>query len=98
MKFYSETLNKMFDDEKSLVKAEKDYQTALEEKKKAEEAKKSERAARAEKVEAARKALIAARDAYSKELNDFCKDYGAYHFSVADGADFGISDLFKLLF
>lgn len=102
MKYYSELLNDLYDSQAELERDEAAYRRKVEEEKKAkkekEEKAKSKRAEAAKAVEAARKAFIAARDAYSKELNDFCETYGAYHFSVSDGADFGISDLFKLLF
>ena len=71
MKFYSEMLKKFYDTQSDCETAEKQ---AIEAKEKAETKAKAlveQRASRAKEVE----------NAY-KVLNDFCKDYGSYHFSV----------------
>ena len=71
MKYYSEILNKNFDTEKELVKAEKDYAEA--------EAKKAEAKAlvakESEKVQDAFKARNAARKAYNEKLVELRKEY-----------------------
>ena len=42
----------------------------------------AERKTAAEKVETARKAYIEAQKAYRTELENFCKQYGTYHYST----------------
>lgn len=99
MKYYSDELNKLFDSEKELMKAEKDHAAAL----KAEEEKKAavnaERAAAAKVVEEALKAYKDARDNYQNKLSEFCKKYGAYHMSIKDADLFDIwGDLWRDFF
>ena len=82
MKFYSEMLKKFYDTQTDCETAEKQ---AIEAKEKAETKAKAlveQRASRAKEVENAYKNLLDARKAYIKVLNDFCKDYGSYHFSI----------------
>ena len=82
MKFYSETLKKFYDSQEECELAEKE---ALEEREQAEKKLKAlteKRAERAKEVEYAYKNLLDARNTYNKILNDFCKDYGSYHFSI----------------
>ena len=82
MKFYSEMLKKFYDTQSDCETAEKQ---AIEAKEKAETKAKAlveQRASRAKEVENAYKNLLNARKAYNKVLNDFCKDYGSYHFSI----------------
>jgi len=106
MKYYGERTNKLYDTEKECMDAEfkakeqenlekikKEREVAL-----AKEKKEKEVAARKEaagKVEAARKAYLEAQKAYRKELEEFCKTYGTYHYSV-DNAD-EIPSLFDML-
>lgn len=89
MKFYSELTNKVYDTEKSCMKAEQEYKQALEAKKREEEAKKlaeqkkqENRAAAAKNVEAKREAMTKAQREYREELEKFCKEYGSYHFTT----------------
>ena len=87
MKYYSEELKKLFDNEDELTKAEskaKEVTLAKEEK---EKALREERAARAKEVE---EAFKAARDAEKKAnelLNKFVKDYGSFHTTIKDVLD-----------
>ena len=94
MKFYSEQLDKLFNSQEECEKAEAEAKRIAEEKAKAEEKKTSERKARAKEVEDALKAATAARAKYDKLLRDFCKDYGAFHYSF-NGEDADIFDFFK---
>lgn len=68
MKYFSESLNKVFDTVEALNKAEAELEAQNQEKKRKAE----ERAARAKEVEEA-------YAVYKKTLAEFCKDYGAYH-------------------
>lgn len=85
MKYYVESLKKFFDTAEEADKAEKKYLAEV----KAEEEKKAkladERKARADEVDAAFKAVAEAQEKARKLLNDFCKDYGAYHHSYKIG-------------
>ena len=89
MKYYSEKTKKYYDDEKSCVSAEKEYDKAH-----ALEIKKAEvRKTDAKKVEDLYKEYLEvcknanakmkeARDAYNKARNDFVDKYGSYHMTV----------------
>lgn len=81
MKYYSETLNKLFETEKDLLAAEQKVKEADEAKRKAEAAKKEARAARAKEVDKALKDADAASAKAQKLLKEFVKDYGSYHTS-----------------
>lgn len=81
MKFYSDKLNKLFESADDCAKAEAAAIKAEEEKKAAEQKKAETRKARAKEVEDALKASVEARAKYDKLLREFCKDYGAFHYS-----------------
>ena len=81
MKYYSEILGKTFNSEKDCLAAEAEYKKSVEEARQKKEALSKERKARATEVEDAFKEVVAAKEKYNKLLNDFCKDYGAFHFS-----------------
>lgn len=87
MKYYSEELKKLFDNEDELTKAEskaKEVALAKEEK---EKALREERATRAKEVE---EAFKAARDAEKKAnelMSGFLKDYGSFHTTIKDIVD-----------
>jgi hypothetical protein len=89
MKYYSETLNKMFDSEKELLQAED-----------AEEVKKAAEQAHAKQLKETRKARAKAVDdaykTYHDLLRDFVKDYGGYH-TTYKADDCMVSDLIKFL-
>lgn len=73
MRYYSDTLKKLFETEDELKKAEVEF----EEKHALELKKKEERATRAKEVE----------EAYKKYLDlraKFVKDYGSYHMTITD--------------
>lgn len=71
MKYYSEITKKMYDSVRELEKAEKEANDR-------DDARKED----AMKVERAEKALIEARENYSKVLNEFCVKHGPYHKTV----------------
>jgi membrane protein involved in colicin uptake len=58
---------------------------ALAEAKAKKEAAAAERKAEADKVEAARQELIKAQKNFSDILTEFCKKYGAYHYTLKPG-------------
>lgn len=108
MKYYSEKLNRVFDTEDEVVKAEKEVED-----KKAEEAKKSEeKKARAEEVKKAyahindvrKECAVKMDEAYKSfyDLRDaFIKDYGSFHLSFyEDGtkSEITVSDLISNAF
>ncbi len=81
MKYYSEKLKKLFDDETALTaaeeKAEADRLAAEEKAKKLKET----REARAKEVEDAFKVANEKREAATKLLAAFTKDYGSFHYT-----------------
>jgi len=97
MKYYSDVLRKFYDTEKDCVQAEAQYKKEQDEKAKAEAKKAETRKARAEEVEAAMKAATDARKKYEKLLNEFCKDYGTFHYSF-NSKDEDLNTLFNFLF
>ena len=87
MKYYSETLNKVFDTEDACVKAETAELKKQEEAKALQAKKDADRKAAAEKVNAARKEMVEAQKRYYKELDEFCKTYKNYHLTINSDAD-----------
>lgn len=85
MRYYSDKLNKLFDTEEALGKAEQ----AFAEEQKYKEQLKTERAERAKEVEAA-------IEHANELLEEFIEDYGTYHTSVK--ADNWFSKLISLFF
>lgn len=82
MRYYSETLEQLFDTQEECEKAES---AALEAKKKAEEERTqllAERKVRAKEIEEARKAMQEAQNTYNRLLRDFLRDYKTYHYST----------------
>ena len=77
MKYYSDTLNLLFDSAEACEAAEKEHAEKLAAEKKISIARK----ARAKEVEEALEAVKKARAHYNEVLSDFCKDYGTFHFS-----------------
>lgn len=96
MLYFSEKLNKAFKTEKECLEAEfkakeeENRKAILKEREEAElkakkEAAAAERKEAAAKVDTARKAYLEAQKAYRTELEEFCKTYGTYHYSVENG-------------
>lgn len=79
MKYFSETLNKVFNSEAECLEAEEKHAQALAEAKAKKEALTNERAARAKKVEELYKTAAKAKREYEDALNAFVKDYGSFH-------------------
>ncbi len=76
VKFYSDVTKKFYDDEKTA--------TAEEEKvKKSQDEKLAKKKAMAEEVEQKRQALEKAKKEYDGALTEFCKKYGAYHYTIS---------------
>lgn len=96
MKYYSDTLDKVFDTERECLAAEKQYLAAQAEKEEKEKQMKEERAVAAKRVEAAQKAMNEAQSNYRKELEEFCKKYGTYHYSTNSFDD--VPHLFSTIF
>ena len=88
MRYYSDTLKKLFETEEELKKAEVEF----EEKHALELKKKEERAHRAKEVEEAYKKYL---DLRSK----FVKDYGSYHMTITENdlKDLSVNSLFDFL-
>lgn len=89
MKFYSEITKQLYDDEKTLAKAEQeiaDKKAAKEKARKEAEVKKAslkaDREKRAKEVEDAFKVANTAQDNANKLLNAFVKDYGSFHMTM----------------
>ena len=100
MKFYSEKLDKFFDDEKALVKAEDEYEVRVAAEKAHAEQLAKTRKERAKAIEEQYKKVVEARNEYKKLVDDFTKDYGSFHMSVKSNnlADMDLFDLFKYAF
>lgn len=84
VKIYSDVTKKFYDDEAAALKAE-------EEVRKAQDEKTTRRKEMAELVDAKRtacdkacKAYEKAREEYHEALDKFCKEYGAYHYTMTD--------------
>lgn len=99
MKYYSETLNKVFENEKDCLNAEKEYKAKVE----AEEKRKKDladfrRVLRAKEVEDAYKAVIDAQKHCNELKNRFVDDFGSFHMTFSTTDDFHslFSDLFRI--
>lgn len=101
MKFYSETLNKLFDTAAELRKEEAAANEAKLAKEKAEKEKKEARAKRAKEVDEALKAANVAQAKAIKLLREFTKDFGYYHTSYTlddkDEKEDTLDDFFNIL-
>ncbi len=97
MKYYSDVLKRLFDSEKELLEAEDAKKKAEEEKALREKEKNAARAEAAKKVEEAMKKAAEANKNYREVLSDFCKNYGAYHYSFTDDGKEDTYDLFDEL-
>lgn len=88
MKYYSETLDKLFDSEKELAEAEKTAIEAEAKKKELAEIKRKERADDAKEIEEIMKSIRELENEYYDKLNAFIKKYGYYHYTSKDPKDF----------
>ena len=98
MKYYSETLNKVFENEKDCLDAEKEYQAKVEEEEKRKKELADSRKVRAKEVEDAYKAIIDAQKHYNELKNKFVEDFGSFHMTFSTTDDFHslFSDLFRI--
>lgn len=105
MRYYSDVLKTVFDSERALVKAEKEYNDKKIAEQKKKEEKEKARAQKAKEVEAAAKAVAEAQkvvsDAqkvYFEKIKEFNADYGSFHFSIKNIEESPFYDLMKCLF
>ena len=78
MKYYSEKLDKLFNSEAELIRAEKTKEKQEAEKKAQEEAKRAKKKERIDEVNKALDEYTKAKKKYSDLLNLYLKDYGTY--------------------
>lgn len=83
MKYYSETLNALYDTEQELIKAETKAKEEERKKLEAEKAKKNARATKAKEVEQALKEANEAQAKAIKLLKEFTNEYGYFHMSYS---------------
>lgn len=84
MKYYSETLQKLFNTEKELVAEETRVKAEQLKKAAAEKAKKEARTTRAKEVEKALKDANAAQKKAIEVLKAFIQDYGYFHSTIKE--------------
>ena len=77
VKIYSDVTKQFYDNETAALKAE-------EEVRKAQDEKVARRKKMADTVDVKRKAYDKARKEYREALDNFCKNYGSYHYTLAD--------------
>lgn len=83
MKYYSETLKKIYDTQEELISAECAYKKKLDEQKK-KEAEEAERLTKLKTEKEKRlQEIDEAREAYNKLLRNYWKDYGDYDIGSA---------------
>lgn len=84
VKIYSDVTKKFYDNEAAALKAEEEVKARVEEK----TARRKEMAelvdAKRTACDEARKAYEKARQEYHNALDKFCKEYGAYHYTMTD--------------
>jgi len=97
MKFYSEKLDKLFDDEKALTKAEDEYDVRVAAEKAHAEQLAKTRKDRAKAIEESYKKVEDARKEYNKLVEEFVRDYGSFHMTYKDG-DGSMFNLFEKFF
>ena len=79
MRYYSDELNKVFDTEEELNKAENAERARIRKEKMEKEKKANERKEQADKVKAAYEVYLEARSKYAEALEDFTRKFGPYH-------------------
>ena len=103
MKYYSTVVNRLFDTEQELLRAEKQIADEKAAKEAKEKKLKEQRVTRAKEVEAALKEADEAKERANNLLNDFVKDYGYFHTTYTtkrnsnNAADDFINKLFSFL-
>ena len=98
MKYYRENVNKVFENEKDCLDAEKEYKEKVEEEEKRKKELADSRKVRAKEVEDAYKAIIDAQKHYNNLKNKFVEDFGSFHMTFSTTDDFHslFSDLFRI--
>lgn len=84
VKIYSDVTKKFYDDEAAALKAEEEIKTRAEEKTAHRKQMADTVDAKRTEYEQARKAYEKARQEYYNALDKFCKEYGAYHYTMTD--------------
>lgn len=92
MKYFSEVTKRYYDNANDCLAEERAELKKQEEAKAAQAKKDAARKEAAAKVDMARKTMVEAQKAYQQALQEFCKTYGAYHYSV--GSDEELPHLF----
>lgn len=91
VKIYSDKTNAFYNSVEEAQKAEAALINKEEQEKITAKAKKdkeiAERRALAAEVDTARKAYLTAQKEYRAKLEDFCKKYGTYHYTVENGEE-----------
>jgi flagellar hook-basal body complex protein FliE len=95
MKYFSDKLNKVFEKEDDLHKAEEDYDNRMAKAKADQEKLKNERSERAKEVEKAMEDAQIASAKATELLNKFIKDYGAYHTTLTVAPEDVFDEFFK---
>ncbi len=110
VKIYSDKTNKYYNTVEEANRAEfelkeKENLEKIRKEREAAQAKEQREKALAErkqdalKVDEARKNLYAAQKAYSEQLEEFCKKYGTYHYTVENGKEIPtLFDVFNGIF
>lgn len=96
MKFYSETLKRLFETEAECKEKESLYLKEQEEKKEREKKLTDEKRARAHEVSEAYSKVREMQKTYIKLKNKFIQDYGYFHMSYRDIDDIPYVDIFDL--
>lgn len=82
MRYYSDVTSKLYDSPEALAEAEAAVKAEQARVQAEQEKKANERKERAAVVEQARQAMVEAQKNYRVALENFCKDYGNYHYSL----------------
>ena len=82
VKIYSDVTKKFYDDEAAALKAEEEVKTRAEEKTARRKQMANTVEVKRTEYEQARKACKQARDEYYEVLDNFCKEYGSYHYTI----------------
>lgn len=84
VKIYSDVTKKFYDDEAAALKAEEEVKARAEEKTARRKQMADTVEAKRTEYEQAREACGKAREEYYVVLNNFCKEYGSYHYTITD--------------
>ena len=84
VKIYSDVTKKFYNDEAAALKAEEEAKKAQDERVTRRKQMADTVDAKRTKYEQARKAYEKAREEYHNALNNFCKEYGTYHYTMTD--------------